>query len=580
MPTLTVTPNPTTRPATLNADVAGLAPGTRINLHVDGTTILTGRVGLDGALHAGIAIGTTSSISNHTASVFDSTNKKALIGPITFAVVATATVPTVPLALSGVVGDTVVNLAWQAPTGGAPITGYRVYRNGTLAASPTGLTATITGLTNGTAYAFTVSAVNAAGEGPKTASVTLTPVGVIVVPPVTAIQPLLDSAAPGATITIPAGTYRESLRFAKPVTLVGQAGAIIDGRDTSGAMVRPTWAYITGNDVTIRGFKMQYAAGTNVQGSVENAFGVQRFVLEDCDIGFSYVNVNLTGAIDSIIRNCSIHDAKHLGLRISAPSPTVGRGQHNLIISNKLFHNDRTGEPDPGADGGNLKATGQDNLMLDGNESYDSGVGLWLDVSCANATYRNNRVHDNDTVGIHDETSTASKIYNNVAYRNGFGPWGSWGWGAGILIHTSKSAEVYGNTVAWNKTGISVVEEDRGDSPGVTGNYVHDNVVAETQMVAGQDRFGLFWAYSLPAGSTYQPIIYLPASNNRGLNNRFYYANPDGSSASENQYPRFIWNGYHTMATFQTVPGGTGSNYMTQADATAALTAAGLPLVP
>jgi len=207
-------------------------------------------------------------------------------------------------------------------------------------------------------------------------------------------------------------------------------------------------------------------------------------------------------------------------------------------------------------------------------------VGLWLDVSCRNTIIFNNRVHDNDTAGIHDETSTGTRIIGNTVWNNGFGPYGTRGWGAGILIHSSNGAEVYSNVIAWNRVGISVIEEDRSDNPGTTDVYVHDNVVAEQQPTTGNDRFGLFWAYSLPADSTYQPIIYLPASNNRGLNNRFYYANPDGSSASENQYPRFIWNGYHTMATFQTVPGGTGSNYMTQADATAALTAAGLPLVP
>ena len=104
---------------------------------------------------------------------------------------------------------------------------------------------------------------------------------------------------------------------------------------------------------------------------------------------------------------------------MSAPSPTVNRGLRNQIIGNRIYHNDRVGEPDPQADGGNLKATGQDNLVMDGNEVYDSGKGLWLDVWCRNSIYRNNRIHDNDGPGIHDETSTGSKIYNNVIWHNG-----------------------------------------------------------------------------------------------------------------------------------------------------------------
>jgi parallel beta-helix repeat protein len=391
-------------------------------------------------------------------------------------------------------------------------------------------------------------------------------------PAFTTIQAAVDAAPAGATITVPPGVYRESVRIAKPLTLNGY-GAIIDGRDAAGNLVRATWLSVSANDVTVRGFTMRYANGTYATGSVENTIGVQRFRLEDCDLGWSYVNLNLTGAIDSVVKNCSIHDAKHLGVRVSAPSPTTNRGLRNQLVGNRIFHNDRVGEPDPQADGGNLKATGQDYLVMDGNEVYDGPKGLWLDVWCRNSTYSNNRIHDNDGPGIHDETSTGSKIYNNVVWRNG--ALETWGWGAGILVAASKDSEVYGNTLAWNQVGISFISQNRGDDPGMTGNYSHDNFVAAANMAAGQDHFGSFWAYDYTAS-----ILYLPSSNNRGLNDRFYYANPDGSSAPENQYPRFIWDGYRTAASFRTTAGGQGASYVAQTDATTILTAAGLPLKP
>ena len=365
----------------------------------------------------------------------------------------------------------------------------------------------------------------------------------------TTIQAAVDAAPAGATVTVPPGVYRESVRITKPLTLVGAGAgqAIIDGRDPAGNLVRATWLYVSANDVTVRGFTMRYANGTYATGSVENAVGVQRFRLADCDLGFSYVNLNLTGAIDSTIQNCSIHDARHLGVRVSAPSPTANRGQRNQIIGNRIYHNDRVGEPDPQADGGNLKATGQDNLVMDGNDVSDSGKGLWLDVWCRNSIYRNNRIHDNDGPGIHDETSTGSKIYSNVIWHNGAAE--TWGWGAGILVAASQATEVYGNTLAWNKVGISFISQNRSDDPGMINNYSHDNFIAEPQMAAGQDHFGEFWAYDYTAS-----ILYLPSSNNRGLNDRFYYANADGSSAAENQYSRFIWDGYRTATTFRTAP--------------------------
>ncbi len=69
-----------------------------------------------------------------------------------------------------------VVLHWAPPaTNGAEITGYRVLFNGGSQPCPTN-TCTITGLTNGTQYTFTVVAVNAVGESaPSPASAPVTP---------------------------------------------------------------------------------------------------------------------------------------------------------------------------------------------------------------------------------------------------------------------------------------------------------------------------------------------------------------------------------------------------------------------
>lgn len=63
-------------------------------------------------------------------------------------------------------------LSWQAVSGA---TSYRVYRDGALAGSPTGATFTDTGLASGTAYGYTVAAVDTAGTvGARSAAVTAT----------------------------------------------------------------------------------------------------------------------------------------------------------------------------------------------------------------------------------------------------------------------------------------------------------------------------------------------------------------------------------------------------------------------
>ena len=96
---------------------------------------------------------------------------------------ASATVPGSPTGVSGTRGNGQVSVSWSAPasTGGSPITGYTVTASpGGATCSATGTTeCTVTGLTNGVTYTFTVTAANAVGTGAASApSSAVTPVGV------------------------------------------------------------------------------------------------------------------------------------------------------------------------------------------------------------------------------------------------------------------------------------------------------------------------------------------------------------------------------------------------------------------
>ncbi|MFC4589263.1 fibronectin type III domain-containing protein [Sphaerisporangium corydalis] len=93
------------------------------------------------------------------------------------------TVPGQPAVPTAVAGDSQATVTWTAPaTGGSPITGYVVTPYiGLVAQTPqtftgTATTQTVTGLTPGTAYTFTVAAQNVAGTGPASArSAAVTP---------------------------------------------------------------------------------------------------------------------------------------------------------------------------------------------------------------------------------------------------------------------------------------------------------------------------------------------------------------------------------------------------------------------
>ena len=127
--------------------------------------------------------------------------------------------PSVPTSVTGTSGNAQVSLSWTAPTstGGAAITdyvvrystspnqGFATFSDGT----STSTTATVTGLTNNTAYYFKVAAVNSAGTSDYSAvSSAVTPLGTV------------------RTLTIDSISYLASYRMAvTPPTIASIASA-------------------------------------------------------------------------------------------------------------------------------------------------------------------------------------------------------------------------------------------------------------------------------------------------------------------------------------------------------------------
>ncbi len=153
------------------------APVDGYRLFVDGalTETVTGAASTTATL-TGLANGTTYAI---TIAAYGDGGQ----GPTSLAVNGTPYAPpAAPTALAVTAGDTELVPTWTASddTAAAPVSGYRVFVDGVLAATVAGVsttTATLTGLTNGTAYDITVSALGPGGESAPTAAVSATPVG-------------------------------------------------------------------------------------------------------------------------------------------------------------------------------------------------------------------------------------------------------------------------------------------------------------------------------------------------------------------------------------------------------------------
>ena len=149
--------------------------------------------------------GTTSTVTIKAVSFGGETG-----GGVTLSITtpSAVTAPNAPTSLSGTAGNGQVSLSWTAPAsnGGAAITDYAVQYSSNSGSTwatfsdgaSTATSATVTGLTNGTAYTFRVAAVNSVGTGAySSASASVTPAA-----PFSGSAVILTS---GTSYTVPAG---------------------------------------------------------------------------------------------------------------------------------------------------------------------------------------------------------------------------------------------------------------------------------------------------------------------------------------------------------------------------------------
>ena len=248
--------------------------------------------------------------------------------------------PSAPTVVSAKGGDTEATLTWTLPSSGSPFTSYAV------TASPGGATttvsavvpaATITGLTNGTPYTFSVAATNAVGTGPASvASAAVTPTAVAQGSAV-AMLPAMSNQAYGGYLTAAYLQNTGAIAAHVRVQYRDEAGHVAgSGNSVAGLAAGGTWTLRTDNGDSLGAGR---AGSAVVYSDQPLAVFVNEFAPANASDATSYTSINVSSGTGSTLYAPAIANGAYGGY-------TTGIGLINLATSSTnltITYRDSTG---------------------------------------------------------------------------------------------------------------------------------------------------------------------------------------------------------------------------------------------
>ena len=362
----------------------------------------------------------------------------AMLGVSSDGAYAAASAPSSPLVVTALAGDSVAAVSWSVPSsnGGSPITGYTVTETNrsvtpnviTANACPSSETSSIancsvTGLTDGDNYTFTVSAINSIGTGSTSpASNTVTPNSGTNLPMIL----MIDTNAPGCTTIAP-------INVTLPVQVTSSSSVTInwgDGTTSSTSSSNPTHAYATGGSyiVTVAGSIVQFGSpsvtsvcqltgvtswGTNSVGAI----GLQGLLsLSNAFEG----DTNLTSVPFDFPSSVAYANGMFYGA-ISFNQYIGGWNTANVIDMGGMFYNDSSFNQNIG--NWNTGAAIYMQYMFSGDTSFNQNIGNWntanvtdMEGMFAGATSFNQNIDNWNTANV----TTMNAMFSVAqAFNNG-----------------------------------------------------------------------------------------------------------------------------------------------------------------
>jgi nitrous oxidase accessory protein len=237
------------------------------------------------------------------------------------------------------------------------------------------------------------------------------------------------TAQPGDTITVPAGVYAGPLRIDKPLTLLGEGEAVIDGGGQGDVII------IAAPDVTIRGFVIRNSGDSLDHEHAGIVVTTAHSTIENNRLEDVLFGIYLKNAPGSILRN-NLVLSKALGIARRGDSIKIWYSAGCLV---------------------------EDNQVRDGRDLL-----VWYSPDC---TVRNNLIERN-RYGVHVMNSDHQVLENNILRNNSVGIYIMYGReillrnnvvyshrgpsGFGIGLKDAVNVTATGNRLVGNRAGLYV----------------------------------------------------------------------------------------------------------------------------
>lgn len=309
--------------------------------------------------------------------------------------------------------------------------------------------------------------------------------------PLGEIGRLIAAAAPGATVEIPAGVYRERIRIDKPLTLVGRDNPVIDAGG-KGQIVE-----IGAPDVTIRGFTLR---NTGIDLDAEDAairVSAPRAHIEDNQLEDVLFGIDLRESPNSIVRNNTI-GGKKLDIARRGDTLRLWRSDR-VVVENNRFHDGRDAIIWY-SNGVTLRANSADrcryglhlmfadDVTIEDNRLAENSVGVYIMYSKNIVMRRNHLVRNRGPsgYGIGFKETDRYTVEHNVIVGNRIGVYLD-----GSPFTTAQPGLFTFNTVASNDVGIAFLPAVRGNRI-VSNNFI-DNIEQVSVLGRGELVGNEFW---------------------------------------------------------------------------------------